>query len=142
MNRIVLVLVLVVGCSRRAPIDSCADDLHGVWRDGSGAKWMLLDDGATLEAYPLFADSAGSGELVGAPRAIDLTRAGDHVAGTIHRRYDRRTDTCEARAPIPVTACQDDALEAVITDPPAPLDVAPCRWGVTPLARVERWRRL
>ncbi|MGE5182651.1 MAG: hypothetical protein ACM31C_11340 [Acidobacteriota bacterium] len=139
--KIVLVLVLVLGCSRRAPISSCADDLHGVWRDGSGASWMILDDGATLEAYALFADAVGSGELAGAPRAIDLARTADRLDGTIHRRFERRADSCDAHVPIHVTACKDDTLEIVLADPAAPVELAPCRWGAIPPARVERWRR-
>ncbi len=135
-----LLIVLGVGCSKHATIASCNDELGGVWRDGSGAPWMMLDDDATLEAYPMFADSIGS-DVLGAPRVIDLTRAGERLDGTVHRRFERRADHCDARAPIHVTACKDDTLEIVIADPAPPIDVAPCRWSVTPPSRVERWHR-
>ena len=134
------ILFAIAACSKHAPVATCSDDLHGVWRDGAGARWMVLDNDATLEAYPLFPDSVG-GDVVGAPRVIDLTRAGERLDGTVHRRFEHRADRCDARAPIHVTACKDDALEVVIADPAAPIDVAPCRWPVAPPSRVERWHR-
>jgi hypothetical protein len=96
-------------CSRGAPIVSCDDDLRGVYVAGD-ERWMVLDNGATLEAYPLFPDGAapaaerslpiggapgigvtasgardasGPTELVVAPRVIDFER--DRVgAGSQH----------------------------------------------------------
>ncbi len=136
-----LVLALGVGCSHRAPIASCGDDLQGAWRDAAGARWMMLDNGATLEAYPIFADVVPTApDVVAAPRVIDLTRTGTALAGTTHRRFDRRADSCDARAPVHVTACKDDTLELVLADPAPPVDYAPCRWGGAPPSHVERWR--
>jgi hypothetical protein len=86
-------LLALAACGRGAPIETCNDSLHGVYASGD-ERWMVLDRGATLEAYPLFPDVAGSdaagpgetgpgaagpgaagpGALVVAPRAIELER--------------------------------------------------------------------
>lgn len=86
------VVLVLAACSRRAEIASCDDDLRGVYV-ADGERWMVLDNGATLEAYPLFPDGArpseldvtpsehtGAGALAAlevAPRVIDLSRATD-----------------------------------------------------------------
>ncbi|HEX2689745.1 MAG TPA: hypothetical protein VHN14_24170 [Kofleriaceae bacterium] len=75
-------LVLVIAaCSRRDPIASCDDDLRGVYVAGD-ERWMVLDNGPTLEAYPLFSDGHGPDQggalpagVVAAPRVIDFERA-------------------------------------------------------------------
>ncbi len=141
MNRIVLVLVLVVGCSRRAPIDSCADDLHGVWRDGSGSPWMMLDLGTTLEAYPLFADrGATAPDVIAAPRVIDLTRSRGQLSGMVHRRYARGGELCDTHALVYATACSGDSIELVGADPPPPTSFAPCTVA-PPAPSPDHWRR-
>jgi len=48
-------VLAVMACSRREPITSCDDDLRGVYAAGD-ERWMLLDRGDVLEAYPLFPD--------------------------------------------------------------------------------------
>jgi hypothetical protein len=84
------VVLVLAACSRRAEIASCDDDLRGVYV-ADGERWMVLDSGATLEAYPLFPDGGPPGERVVtppgrtsagapaaleiAPRVIDLARA-------------------------------------------------------------------
>jgi len=49
------VVLAIVACSRREPIASCDDDLRGVYVAGD-ERWMMLDQGDALEAYPLFPD--------------------------------------------------------------------------------------
>jgi len=49
------VVLAVVACSRRAQIASCDDDLRGVYVAGD-ERWMMLDQGDSLEGYPLFPD--------------------------------------------------------------------------------------
>ena len=66
--------MVAAGCHRSAAISSCDDDLRGVYVSGS-ERWMLLDNGPTLEAYPLLPDGAVTEDLVAAPRLIDLSRA-------------------------------------------------------------------
>jgi hypothetical protein len=136
-----LALVLLVSCSHRAALDSCADDLHGVWRDGSGSPWMILDTGRTLEAYPLFADTGATApDVIAAPRVIDLTRAGGQLTGTVHRRYARGGALCDTHAPITATACRGDALDLVAADPSPPTSFSPCT--AAPSAPLpDRWRR-
>jgi len=76
-------VLAIVACSRRDPIASCDDDLRGVYATGD-ERWMMIDRGDILEAYPLFPDGAGptpdgsmpgSADLVVAPRVIDFQRA-------------------------------------------------------------------
>ncbi len=144
-------IVAIAACSRTAPlIGSCDDDLRGIYVAGS-ERWMVLDNGATLEAYPVFPDatpvapSAGGDEVVVAPRVIDLQRAGSTPgappAGTLRRRYMLRAQSCEARVPVHVTRCAGDTLELVLADPSPPIGFSPCAWLGPAPSRVVRWRR-
>jgi hypothetical protein len=69
----------LAACSRREPITSCDDDLRAVYsvEPARTESWMVIDRGATLEAYALFPDGEVSGGVVAAPRVIDLVRADD-----------------------------------------------------------------
>jgi hypothetical protein len=135
------VLLAVAGCSR-APITSCDVDLAGTYvAEPGGARWAILDHGATLEAYPMFSDVPDVPGLEVAPRAIDLTRRdGGGITGTVRRRYLRGSASCIARARARVTRCADDAIDIVLADPPPPLDAA-CRAGTPAPSHRERWRR-
>jgi hypothetical protein len=143
---VIAAAVLVAACDRRPPVTSCADDLHGVWVAPGDARWMMLDNGPTLEAYPMFPDATpdrlAAPELVVAPRVLDLARdSRGTLAGDLKRRYMRRADTCDARVPVHVTACKDDTLELVLADVVAPVTLGPCSWPAPQPSRVERWRR-
>jgi hypothetical protein len=127
--------LLLVACSQKPPIESCSDDLGGVWSAASG-RWMILDNGTALEVYPLFDDRA----FGGAPRVIDLTR-GDKLEGTMKRRFMQHAQTCEARVPFHVTACKGDTLQVVRAETSAPLTFAPCTWDSQMYTHVENWRR-
>jgi hypothetical protein len=133
-------LALLVACDRRAPIASCGEDLRGVYAAGD-QRWMMLDTGDTLEAYPLFPDAPATPGLEVAPRVIDLTRTPDGLAGFVRRRYMQGTARCEAKVPVRVTACAADALELVVADPTPPLAFEPCSWPRREPSRVERWVR-
>lgn len=128
---------IVAACEQRAPVDSCRAHLHGTWVTPASARWMLLDNGGTLELFPLFDDSVTEG----APRVIDIARDGDKLMGSIKRRYMRRAQTCDARAPITVTACKNDTLQLVLGEVSAPMSFEPCAWAQQPPTRVEVWRR-
>jgi hypothetical protein len=131
------VISLHGACARRAPVTSCDDDLHGVWIGGGGARWMMLDNSATLEAYPMFDDSVPGG----APRVIDLRR-GEKLQGNVKRRFMAGPTVCEATAPIRIAKCKADGLQIVVADPQPPLALAPeCRWPSPAPSRVEHWRR-
>jgi len=109
---------------------------------------MLLDHDGAIEGYPLFADEiwprpedrGPRPEVRGAPRALELHREGERLAGFVVRRYDHGPDSCVARAPV-AAACGDDGLELGLADPAAPTSFAPCKWPPAPLAHVERWHR-
>lgn len=132
-------LLALAACSHRAPIASCADDLHGVWIAPDGQRWMMLDNGPRgLEAYPLFDDAAPIGDVVVAPRVIDLAR---DTPGSVKRRYMRRADACEARAPAQLGTCAGDAIELVLGEVGPPEMFAPCSWPAQPPPHVERWQR-
>ena len=137
MNRL---LLAVAACSCRAPVQSCDQDLHGVWIAPGHQRWNVIDDGSVIEAYPMFDDTPGrTADVVVAPRVLEVDRASR--AGEIRRRFMRRADLCLARAPIHLEACKDDELELVLADVPSPLDFGPCRWPASPPSRVERWHR-
>jgi len=127
--------LLLVACSHEEPIASCNDRLGGVWTTPAG-RWMVLDNGPTLEAFPMFDDAVPDG----APRVIDFERA-DKPGGQIKRRFMQRERTCEARAPIHVTKCTGDTLQVARGDVTPPLSFAPCAWGQQVPTRVETWRR-
>lgn len=138
-----VVLLAAAACSRRAPLASCGDDLRGVYRDGD-QRWMILDDDATLQAYPLFPDTDGPADLVTAPRELELTRPGDSagtLAGTLHRRYMRGSASCDARIAIHVTRCTGDTLDLVLADPSPPLALSPCSWPRPAPSRLVHWQR-
>ena len=138
-------MLALAACQRRAPLASCDDNLRGVYTAGPGdgaERWMILDSDDKLEAYPLFPDVDGPRELEIHPRRIDLTRATDPtLAGTVHRRYLRRADICEAQAPVHVTRCAGDTLELVLTEPAPPLGFSPCTWPGPAPSRLVRWQR-
>ena len=137
------VVLALAACGQRAEHASCDDDLRGVYV-ADGERWMVLDNGATLEAYPLFPDGGAPGELVVAPRVIDLERrpgASSAPAGTLRRRYMRRAERCDAQVAVHITSCAGDALELVLADPAPPLGFSPCTWPGPAPSRVVRWRR-
>jgi hypothetical protein len=133
-------LVVLAACGHPSAT-TCSDDLRGVYVTPAGQRWHLLDNGLTLEAFPMFDDSKGPADLVTAPRAIDLTRAGDRLDGSISRRFMRRADACTGRAPFHVTACTADGLEVVAGDVAPPLSLAPCTPAPPLPSRAEHWRR-
>ena len=149
MTRAALLAAALLGacaagaCSRPAPITTCADSLHGVWRAEHAQRWMFLDRGVTLEGYPLFADAPREGDpqIVVAPRVIDLQREPDGLRGTVHRRYMRGAERCDARVGVRITSCAADQLELVLAEPAPPTGFAPCAWPQAGASRRERWRR-
>lgn len=147
-------MLAVVACGRPAPITSCDDDLRGVYAAGD-ERWMMLDHGAALEAYPLFPDGSGPAEVIAAPRwlALDRTPAATPASGaqvtgqpagpsgTLHRRYMQRDASCNAQVPVQITRCAGDMLELVHADLVAPVDFESCTWTPAAPSRTVRWRR-
>jgi hypothetical protein len=140
-RRGLLAVVAAASACSHSRVESCDANLGGVWIAGDGARWMMIDLGDSLEAYPMFPDALGPTDMVTAPRFLDLHRTEAGLEGKLGRRYMRGPDACEARAPVHVTACKDNALELALTDLAPPLAFAPCRWPVAAPARLERWRR-
>ncbi len=139
-RRLSLIVLAIAACGRDAGLRTCDDSIAGVWSHDH-ERWMMLDNGATLEAYPMFDDATGSGEVVSAPRVIDLKRHDGQLDGAVMRRTMHRGDVCEARAPIHVTACHDHVLELGAGDADSPLGFAPCTWQPPAPPHVERWQR-
>lgn len=137
-----LVISGVLAACSRAPIATCGDDLRGIYASGV-ERWMVLDDGATLEAYPLFADGGGDPTLEVAPRVIELARtpAVPAITGTLRRRYMQQATRCDARVAVHVTRCTETTLELVLADPSPPTSFAPCTWPRPAASRVTRWQR-
>ena len=134
-----VLLACVVACSSRPSIESCAQDLSGEYEIGS-ERWMILDRGPTLEAYPVFPDVPAS-DLEVAPRMIELAREDSGMRGTVKRRYMKLAAICIAKAPITIASCAADTLEIVRGDPTPPLGFAPCQWSRPEPSRHERWLR-
>jgi hypothetical protein len=113
---------------------------------GADGRWMLIDDRATLEAYPLFPDVPAAPGLEVGPRVIDLRRSEDGLTGHVRRRYMRGSAVCTAKVPVRVTSCGGDALQLVLADTAPPLTwpadaEQPCGWPRPAPSRVERWIR-
>ena len=135
------IALLLCSCDRTEPIARCTDDLAGVYEvEGTAARWSVIDNRRSIEAYAAFPD-AGSGET--APRAIDLRRVGDDaLVGEVTRRFMQGKLRCDAKANARVTSCANDMLEIVLADPQPPLQFEPCTWGQSAPSRRERWRRV
>lgn len=143
MRLAVAALAVLTGCDRRAPIESCAHNLTGEYASERGS-WMVTDQGQRLEIYPLFPDvPAATGEVTEvAPRVIELGRSTDGALhGEAKRRYMKGSASCLAKVPVRIARCAGDALEVVHGETAPPLAFAPCQWGRTEPARVERWTR-
>ena len=133
-------LVVLAACGHHGAT-TCTDDLQGVYVTPAGERWHLLDNGETLEAFPMFDDAKGPAELVTAPRAIDLQRLGDKLDGTVSRRFMRRAESCTGRAPFHVTGCTATGLDVVAGDVAPPLTLTPCTPAPPLPSRAEHWRR-
>lgn len=127
-----VVVALLVGCDRRPDVTSCNDDLHGVWVT-ENRRWMLLDNGATVEAYPLF--DAGS-----PPPVIDLRR-GEHFTGELKQRFMQGSAECVGTAPVRIAKCKSNTLNIVIGEVSPPLAYAPCQWPKPNESQLEHWQR-
>jgi len=132
-------------CEGRAPLATCDDDLRGIYA-ADGRRWMILDSGDELEAYPLFSDVPPAPGLEVAPRVLALRRTPGKLAGHVRRRYMRGSRPCVAEVPVRVTACAGTAIELVLSDPEPPLawpaaPEQPCTWPRPGSSRRERWLR-
>ncbi|HUS30714.1 MAG TPA: hypothetical protein VMZ53_19525 [Kofleriaceae bacterium] len=97
---------------------------------------MILDNGPTIEAYPMFDDHVAGG----APRVIDLRR-GERFVGDVKRRFMQGGIECVATASVRIAKCKSDALHLVIADPPSPLKFSPCEWPRPNEPELDHWHR-
>jgi hypothetical protein len=141
VNRAALLVAVLAACDRGATVTACDDVLTGAYATPTG-RWMLLDHGRTLEAYPIEFDAPRDRpDVIVAPRAVELHRDGATVAGELHRRYMVGAERCEARAPVRLRGCGHDALDVELGEVAAPLTFTPCTWSPPPPPRREAWRR-
>lgn len=135
----VLLALALAGCDGRSAITSCEQDLGGEYAAGD-RRWMILDHGELVEIYPVFPDVPAS-NLEVAPRMLELWREHGALRGNTHRRYMQGAASCIARVPATIARCADNTLEIVHAETAPPLGFAPCTWGRTEPAGVERWTR-
>ena len=143
-------LAALASCGARSePIARCTDELAGVYEvettatEQTPARWHVLDNRRSLEAYPMFDDALAVAGLETAPRVIDLRRTdGDALVGEVTRRFMQGALRCDAKASAKVVACKDDMLEIVLADPVPPISFEPCAWGQSASSRRERWHRM
>jgi hypothetical protein len=140
---IALFAAAAAGCDRGPRIDTCTDSLSGQWRDAEGHAWGVIDQGARIEAYPTFTDTApppgAAPGLEIAPRVIDFQRAGAIITGVVHRRFMSVGKACDPAIPVRVVACRARTLELELGDPPAPTSFAPCAFPPVPPPAATRW---
>jgi hypothetical protein len=129
--KLLVALALLSACQREV-VTSCNDDLHGVWVSPAG-RWMFLDNGATVEAYPLF-------DMGTPPPVIDLKR-GEHFQGDVKRRFMQGGAECVGTAPIRIAKCKANTLNIVISEVSPPLAFSPCQWPKPNESRLEHWQR-
>ena len=139
MRSSLVALATLAACEGRATIRSCDQDLGGEYTAGD-RRWMVIDHGEQLEIYPAFPDVPAS-SLEVAPRTLELWREGGVLRGATHRRYMQGAASCTAKLPATIARCADNTLEIVHAETAPPLGFAPCTWGRTDPARVERWTR-
>lgn len=136
-----LTLLLELIACDRPRITSCDQDLGGEYSAGD-RRWVVIDHGESLEVYPVSPDVVPSTiELEIAPKWIELWREDGRLQGQANRRYMKAAAICTAHVPVTVARCADNTLDVVHAEPAPPLSFAPCAWGRTEPARVERWVR-
>ena len=125
------------------PLDSCRDDLGGVWlarpdgpvpgaarlHDDERLAFDLRDDKGGLSLYPLWDSSRfddaprRSPAHLRSPWRISLTRAGDAAVGTLAFRDVVNGHVCTVKQPARLSACRNQsavlALDLVQTVDPS-----------------------
>jgi hypothetical protein len=119
--------LLVLGlcaCARTPAVDSCADDLSGVWREAAdpehGYDWRPSRSGG-YEVFAMF-DTARppdgtdklSAPIVYAPWVWDLERLPAGISGTRLQRMTRDGVSCEVRTPVEIRSCAGGELTLAV----------------------------
>lgn len=118
------------GCSSKAAVTSCADDLTGVWLadaralSGERMRFHFLDSGASIVILPMFDDSVPpaesadgaahhkrTAEVAYAPASFDIRRRGKGLVGTRSFRASKAGVVCRITRPAAIRGCERDTLE-------------------------------
>lgn len=130
------------GTSPAASSQECAAPLSGVWQsEGSQQRWALLERRNTVEAYPLFDDTAGAGDpsRVVSPRRVTAVRGKTALVGRVERWVMRGVQTCSLREPVRLE-CHGGTLRFELPQLSPPTDLVTCQ--SPPFAPMpQRWRR-
>ena len=132
------VLLAAAACApAKAPIESCADDLSGIWAAADGRRFHLVERKDRLELYPLF-DPTGPDKQRQpwlTPAKTELEREGAARVGRSTLQAQGRT-LCTIATPARLEACAGD--RAVLTVDLAPeVDLASCSARRRDLPKVE-----
>ena len=147
MKRLLAVAVLAA-CRGAPPLDSCQDDLGGVWRvdepaarattpSGEPRRYHLLDFGGRVELYPMFDDAllspgdrkvTSADAVIVAPSWFELGRTDDGamLIGAQSRSFARGPRACALHTPARIERCAGDRLELRWTPIAAPGDLDRC----------------
>ena len=143
--KLAVAILLATACRPAPPsLDSCADDLGGVWfaRDevtpsGEPRRYHVADLGRAIEIYPMFDDSVldprdrkltTADAVIVAPSAFDLSRSSDGktLIGTQTRRFARGAASCVLHSPARIATCAGDRLDLEQSPLAAPSDWDRC----------------
>ncbi len=98
--------VALPGCGEQAAVESCADDLSGVWTDGEH-RWHALDMRRSVELYPMY-DSAETPEQ--SAHALIFVRGPERIRGH-HMVWETGSDQTRRVRHRATLDCADGRLE-------------------------------
>lgn len=138
-----LALALCLGCRTASPASEqdCPAPLAGVWQvAGTSQRWAMVERGAAIEAYPLFDDSDGAGDLARSvsPRRVIAVRGKTALVGRVERWVMRGAQHCAVRAAVRIE-CRAGELRLELPELTPPTDFVTCHSASAVVA--QRWRR-
>ncbi|HJZ86037.1 MAG TPA: hypothetical protein VKN99_12750 [Polyangia bacterium] len=105
--------VALLGCHRApARVESCRDNLGGVWRAEGDARfrYRISDDGRQVTLWPLYA-AGGPGTGYGSARTVLVRTAAGTLAGATETTYSESGKTCPLRFQARIDRCGGGKLE-------------------------------
>lgn len=110
MTRLALVIVAGLWACNSAPkVDSCADDVSGVWRGDDGRRYHALAERGRVDLYPMFNAARREAGVDYAPYMFGFARSGAQLVGERVQRATHKRNTCRLRTRATV-ACGDNTL--------------------------------
>lgn len=139
-----LAVTTATGCRTPPALRNCGDDLSGQWLIlGEPGRWTLRDSATRIDGFPLDPDHrTDAGDVLGAPRWLELVRDHDVIVGRMHRRYMRRAQRCESTASLRIIACHDQRMDVERSALLAPTNMQPCSWPPASSKVQEQWQRV